>query len=135
MKKLIAILVLGVSIGAFGIMVSVPGEKEGSTEYDQVHDHLRSEIYPKLYKLTDYSPKKSFSRCPSGFAHSIDEGKSTDLWVYGTMYYRQGCSSDVFCDFKMNLETNRLFMKDEDEKTYASMDAFVNDYDDDTSSL
>lgn len=136
MKKLIATVLLSVGLISFSaLMASETGTPTGETDYTKVHTHIRKVVYPKLYDLVDYNPKKSFSRCPSGFAHSIEEEKTQDMWVFGTMYYRQGCSSETFCYFKMNMETEKVFLKKENEKTYASLSNFVDNYGDETTEI
>lgn len=109
--------------GAILTMSAATGD-EGK-DFSAATDYLRKTIYPKLYKAVDYDPKKSFSRCPSGFAHDIDETASTNDLVVGLLYYRQGCSSDTFCEFQLDMNSHEMSMRKEGDSQYASMGQFI----------
>jgi len=123
-----AICISGAIWGAALTMSMNSSSPDGEKDFSTADEYLRETIYPKLYKVVDYDAKKSFSRCPSGFVHVIDQVASTDETIFGTMYYRQGCSSDVFCEFKLDMATKSVSMRNEGAEEYASMGLFIDAY-------
>lgn len=133
MKKSRIISAVCISVAIWGAMLTMSlnsSTPEGEKDFETVDNYLRETIYPKLYKVVDSDAKKSFSRCPSGFVHVIDQVASTDETIIGTMYYRQGCSSEVFCEFKLNMTTKYMSMRNEGAEEYASMGRFIDEYSD-----
>ena len=134
MKRSMLIFVLSASVLSFGTILNLNNHSsDPATEkdYSSVHTFMREQVYPKLSKKMNFSPEKSFSRCPSGFAHSIDEQNSSDELVYGTLFYRSGCSRETFCLFKFDVPAKKIYLRNNEDEKYASIDAFVKRSDDD----
>jgi hypothetical protein len=138
MKKYIIVGILGISIVSFGALVSneLDGAKPDGekSQYQIVNEIMHENVYPELYDLVDYDPEKRFSRCPSGMAQVIDEELSTNEMIWGEIFNREGCSSEHFALYQLNLTTKVVKLKAEEKESFSSIDAFVNGYEDDRAS-
>lgn len=135
MKKYLVLALLGISILSFSAVISQQfaseSPEEEKTKYEVVHEVLHEKVYPKFYDLVDYKPSKRFSRCPSGFGERIDEELSNDEIVRGQIFYREGCSSDSFAFYELHLATKEVTVKATEEQDYASVEEFVQEYEND----
>jgi len=138
MKKYIVIGILGISLVSFGALISgeldvVEPLGEGS-QYQIVNEIMYESVYPDLYDLVDYNPAKRYSRCPSGFAQVIDEEFSTNDMIWGEIFNREGCSSEHFAFYQLDLSSKEVKLKVKERQSFASVDAFVNRYESDEAS-
>lgn len=99
------------------------GDKEISNA--EVWEHMHENVFTELNTLVNYDKKRSFSRCPSGFSQYMDEEKSNDIFVYGTISFAQGCDRDEFCLYKIDWEKKDTYLKKTEKDDFLALDAFV----------
>jgi len=138
MKKYIIVGILGISLISFGAVISneMDGDSVdgGKSKHQIVNDILREEVYPDLYELVDYKAEKRFSRCPSGFGQVIDDELSTNDMIWGEIFNREGCSSEHFAFYQLNMKTKEVKLKAKEKQSFASLETFVNKYENDQAS-
>lgn len=129
MKKYLGMGIMGVAIAVFSIVLSSYEKQEEVTEegftYSDVSKFLRENVFTKLEVLSPYSAKKSFSRCPSGFSHNLDEKQSGNIMAFGTIYNAEGCSRYPFCNYMVDMVEKEVFLKNLEEDTYQDMATYI----------
>jgi|GEM_PF-5263616 len=105
------------------------------TRSEKISTLVYAKVIPlvKTNEKKKSSPDEMFSRCPSGYRYSVATGENaktpeaTDYNIaYGKITYRAGCSKSTdVCDFKIDLATSTVWLKDKDAKEYMTTDAWV----------
>jgi len=123
MKKYIGLTVLSLSVIALFSFVYFESAAPKDAEFN-LDTFMRDKVYTEIGVLTGYNPKKSFSRCPSGFSFNENE-KSTDAVAYGTIYNAEGCHMEPFCQFKIIKAEKKTFLKKTQNEAFVAMSDFV----------
>jgi hypothetical protein len=65
------------------------------------------------------------SRCPSGYNYYVNEDSITfDSTRLGSIEHDIGCEQDWYCDFKLNLLTGVVWLKEHTSKEWLSIEEF-----------
>ena len=74
MKKYIGLSILSISVIAlFSFIFYGNSEASKADSEFNLDTFMRDNVYTEIGVLTGYNPKKSFSRCPSGFSYVENE--------------------------------------------------------------
>ena len=64
------------------------------------------------------------SRCPSGYNFYVSDSVTYDSTRYGTIDHSIGCDEDWSCDFKLNLLTGVVWLKELHAREWLSIEEF-----------
>lgn len=110
---------------------------DAETRSQKVSKLVYSRILPVVKATTGNTqlqlPAANYSRCPSGYRHVLalnESAKTPDApeynLAYGKIVYRNGCAkAEEICDFKIDLTTSTVWLKDNNAKEYVTMDAWA----------
>ena len=125
MKKYIGLSVLSLGvIMLFSFMFYSNSESAKADDAFDLNTYMRETVYKELGVLTGYNPKKSFSRCPSGFSYRADE-KTNETLAYGTIYNAEGCHMEPFCEYKIVVAEKKTFLKKTKTEPFIALADFV----------
>lgn len=130
MKKYIAFSFVAVVLLIMSSFASSSNKVENDGEdkeisNSEVWEYMHDNVFTELNTLVNYNEKRSFSRCPSGFSQYMDDEKSNNDFVYGTITFAQGCDRDEFCFYKIDWGKKETFLKKKENQDFASLDTFV----------
>lgn len=127
MKKYIGLSILSLSVIAlFSFIFYGNSEASKADSEFNLDTFMRDNVYTEIGILTGYNPKKSFSRCPSGFSY-VENEKATAAVSYGTIYNAEGCHMEPFCEFKIIVAEKKTFLKKTTNEPFIAMNDFIKD--------
>ena len=125
MKKYIGLSILSLSVVAlFSFIFFGNSELSKANSEFNLDTFMRDKVYTEIGVLTGYNPKKSFSRCPSGFTY-VENEKATAAVSYGTIYNAEGCHMEPFCEFKIIVAEKKTFLKKTANEPFIAMADFI----------
>lgn len=128
MKKYIAFTFVAVFLLAMSSFISTTNENDGDdskVSNSEVWEYMHDNVFNKLNGLVNYDKKKSFSRCPSGFAQYMNQELTSKDFVYGTITFAQGCDREHYCFYKIDWDKKETFLKKTEKEKYVALDTFV----------
>ena len=127
MKKYIGLSILSISVIAlFSFIFYGNSEASKADSEFNLDTFMRDNVYTEIGVLTGYNPKKSFSRCPSGFSY-VENEKATAAVSYGTIYNAEGCHMEPFCEYKIIIAEKKTFLKKTANEPFIAMNDFIKD--------
>jgi len=108
----------------------VEGEEEDPLTWPEGED---KDIYlilqPQVLAMfashdTVHAKANMFSRCPSGYNYYVEDTVSQGSVRYGKIVLYSGCDGDDVCDFRLDLVTKRVELRELKAKEFVSVQEF-----------